>query len=84
MVASRSLTMEASNDVNLEGFLDLYSKVGAYFLKPMVLAPGQQPQFIDQFSLLKRTLHVKVAADVGQHDPEYMFLAPRGLRNKQD
>jgi hypothetical protein len=80
MVASRSLTMEPSNDVNLTGFLDLYKKAGAYLLMPMVMVPGRQPQFIDELHLLKRTLHVKIAADVGPHDLENMFLEPRGFR----
>ena len=80
MVASRSLTMEPSDDVNLTGFLKLYKNAGAYLLMPMVMVPGQQPQFIDELHLLKRTLHVKMAADVGPHDLENMFLGPRGLR----
>lgn len=80
MVASRSLTMEPSDDVNLTGFLKLYKKAGAYLLMPMVMVPGQQPQFIDELHLLKRTLHVKMASDVGPHDLENMFLGPRGLR----
>ncbi|AQV99385.1 hypothetical protein BJN34_36535 (plasmid) [Cupriavidus necator] len=83
MVASRSLTMEPSDDVNLTGFLSLYEKAGAYLLMPIVMVPGQQPQFIDGLHLLKRTLHVKMAADVGPHDFENMFLEPRGLRPEQ-
>lgn len=79
MVASRSLTMEPSDDVNLTGFLKLYKKSGAYLLMPMVMVPGQHPQFIDKLHILKRTLHVKMAADVGPHDLENMFLGPRGL-----
>lgn len=83
MVASRSLTMEPSDDVNLTGFLDLYEKAGSYLLMPIVMVSGQQPQFIDGLHLLKRTLHVKMAADVGPHDLENMFLQPRGLRPEQ-
>ncbi|KVN50582.1 hypothetical protein [Burkholderia stagnalis] len=83
MVASRSLTMEPPDDVNLTGFLDLYEKAGAYLLMPMLMVPGQQPQFIDGLHLMKRTLRVKMAADVGPHDLENMFLKPRGLRPEQ-
>ena len=72
--------MEPSDDVNLTGFLDLYKKAGAYLLMPMVIVPGQAPQFIEKLHLLKRTLHVKTAADVGPRDLENMFLKPRGLR----
>lgn len=83
MVASRSLVMEPSDEVNLTGFLDLYEKAGTYLLMPMLMVPGQQPQSIDELHLLKRTLHVKMAADVGRHDLENMFLEPRGLRPEQ-
>lgn len=77
--ASRSLTMEPADDVNLTGFLDLYKKAGTYLLMPVVMVPGQAPQFIDEHYLLKRSLHVKMAADVGPNDLENMFLKPRGL-----
>lgn len=83
MVASRSLTMEPSDDINLTRFLDLYREAGAYLLMPMVMVPGQQPHFIDKLYLLKRTLHVKMAADVGPNDPANMFLVPRGLSDRQ-
>jgi hypothetical protein len=79
MFASRSLTMEPSDDVNLTGFLDHYKKVSAYLLMPMVMVPGQPPQFIDGIYLLKRSLHVKMAADVSPSDLENMFLKLRGL-----
>lgn len=78
MFASRSLTVEPSDDVNLTGFLDLYQKTGAYLLMPMVMVPGQSPEFIDGLYLLKRSLSVKMAADVGPSDLENMFLRVRG------
>lgn len=83
MFASRSLTMEPSDDVNLTGFLDLYKKAGAYLLMPVVMVPGQPPQFIGGLYLLKRSLHVKLAADVSPSDLENMFLKPRGLGHDQ-
>ncbi|MDO8768669.1 MAG: hypothetical protein Q7K57_08195 [Burkholderiaceae bacterium] len=83
MLASRSLTMEPPDDVNLTRFLDRYKKAGAYLLMPMLIVPGQTPQFIDRLYLLKRTLHVKLATDVGPHDLENLFLGPRGLRPNQ-
>lgn len=79
-MVSRSLTMEPPDDVNLARFLDFFEKAGAYLLMPMVLAPGQQPQLIKELYLLKRTVHVKMASQVGPHDLENMFLGPRGLR----
>ena len=83
MFASRSLTMEPSDEVNLTGFLDLYKKAGAYLLMPAVMVPGQPPQFIDGLYLLKRTLHVKTAADLGPSDLENMFLKLRGFQPDQ-
>lgn len=80
MMASRSLTMEPANDVNLSTFLDLYKKAGAYLLMPALVTPGQTLQFIDGLYILKRTLHVKMAIDVGPNDAENLFLGPRGLQ----
>lgn len=77
--ASRSLTMEPSDDVNLTGFLDHYKKAGAYLLMPVVMVPGQPPQFIDGLYVLKRSLQVKMAADVGPNDLENLFLKIRGI-----
>jgi hypothetical protein len=79
-MVSRSLTMEPSDDVNLERFLDYFSKAGAYLLMPMVLEPGQPPQLIHERYLMKRMLHVKLAVEVEPHDPENIFLASRGIR----
>ncbi|RML98879.1 hypothetical protein ALQ88_00784, partial [Pseudomonas savastanoi] len=82
MLASRSLTMEPADDVNLTRFLDDYKKAGAYLLMPVVMVPGQPPQFIDGIYLLKRSLQVKDASDVGPNDLENMFLQPRGFGHK--
>lgn len=83
MLASRSLTMEPSSDVNLTGFLGLYKKAGAYLLMPVLMVPGRPPQFIKGLHLLKRSLHVKMAADVSSNDLENMFLKPRGIGGDQ-
>ena len=58
-------------------------KADAYLLMPMLMVRGQEPQFIDGLHHLKRTLHVKLAGDVGTHDLENMFLGTRGLRPEQ-
>jgi hypothetical protein len=79
-LVSRSLSMEPDNDVNLSRFLKDYERVGAYLLMPMVLEDGQaQPTLLRNLFVLKRTLHVKLAANVGPFDPENLFMAPRGL-----
>lgn len=79
MLASRSLTMEPADDVNLSRFLDDYKKAGAYLLMPVVMLPGQPPQLIEGSYLIKRSLEVKIAADVGPNDLENMFLELRGF-----
>ena len=38
-----------------------------------------QPTLIRKLFMLKQTLHVKLAADVGPFDPENLFLEPHGL-----
>lgn len=79
-LVSRSLSMEPDNDVNLSQFLKDYERFGAYLLLPMVLEDGQaQPTLLKDLYVLKRTLHVKRAADVGPFDLENLFLRPRGL-----
>lgn len=78
MMASRTLTVEPADDVNLTGFLKLYEKAGTYLLMPLVITPGQPPQTIPGRHLLKRSLTVKMADDVRPGDLENMFLQPRG------
>lgn len=80
MMASRSLTMEPADEVNLSNFLDFYSKAGAYLLMPALLTSDHAIQFIDGLYILKRALHVKMTKDVGPNDAENLFLGPRGLQ----
>lgn len=80
MMASRTLTVEPPDDVNLTRFLELYKKAGAYLLMPLVLTPGKPPRPIPGLHLLKRSLTVKMADDVRPGDLENMFLQPRGHR----
>lgn len=80
MMASRTLTMEPTDDVNLTGFLELYKKAGTYLLIPLVITPGQPPKTIPGLQLLKRSLTVKMADEVRPGDLENMFLLPRGYR----
>lgn len=83
-VVSRSQSMEPADDVNLTRFLGDYQRAGAYLLMPMVLTSNQsQPKLLKELFLLKRGLHVKLAAEVSADDPENMFLEPRGLGSLQ-
>lgn len=79
-VVSRSQTMEPTDDINLSRFLSDYQRAGAYLLMPMMLTADQsQPKLLKELFVLKRALHVKLAAEVRANDPENMFLGPRGL-----
>jgi hypothetical protein len=80
MVVSRSLSMEPADDANLSRFLTDYQRFGAYLLMAMVLPEGQaQPVLLKHLPVLKRSLSVKLAADVRPVDPEISFLELRGL-----
>ncbi|KEZ68687.1 hypothetical protein C5I_0130145 [Pseudomonas syringae pv. syringae FF5] len=79
MLTVRSITMEPASEVNLSRFLADYKKAGAYLLMPMVLLPGHPPQLIKEVYLLKKSLTVSEASDVGPNDLGYMFLYPRGF-----
>lgn len=82
MLASRSMTMEPASNANLARFLADYGKFGAYMVMPVIVVPGQPPQFIDGVYLLKRALVVSEASIVGPNDLGYMFLHPRGYGQK--
>lgn len=76
-VASRSLVMEPDSDVNLERFLDSYHQFGAFYIMPVFLKDEGSPEFVFDLAILKHSLTVKLAANVGEHDIEAMALRPR-------
>lgn len=77
-VASRTLTMEPADDVNLMRFIEWYERAGAYLLVPAVWTGAGRPEFLRDNFLLKRTLSVKNAVDVAPGDMEAMFLRLKG------
>ncbi len=77
MLASRSMTMEPQDEVNLSRFLDDYKRAGAYLLMPMVFGPRGEPKVLKDLYVLKKSLQAKLATDVGQHDIESIFLRLR-------
>ncbi|WP_214348337.1 hypothetical protein [Pseudomonas congelans] len=79
MLTVRSITMEPANEDNLSRFLESYKRAGAYLLMPMVILPGQPPRLVKEAYILKNSLSVVEAADVGPNDLGYMFLYPRGF-----
>ncbi len=78
-MASRSLTMTPDNGTNLERFLESYRRFGAFYILPAVLDNAGTPEFIFNLAILKRNLTIKLAANVGAHDPESIALHIRGF-----
>src|SRR5262249_23795306 len=77
IMMTRSKTMEPSSGVNLERFLASYAAHGAYQLAPAVIVDERsKPDFLIEYALQLRTLHVRDAWQVGLHDPDIVGLAP--------
>ena len=74
MQASRMLTMTPPNSKNLDTFLSDYEEKQCFVLAPAILGPDGQPQFFTDLSILKRTLYVREAWEVGVHDQDGMAL----------
>ena len=79
MMATRSMTMEPPNSNNLEMFLAGFKQFGAYFLIPATLQDGKSEFFFD-LAILKRSVTVKAADDIDEHDVEALALRIRGLK----
>jgi hypothetical protein len=78
VTATRSMTMEPANSENLDMFLAEYERSAAYYLFPAVGTTN--PEFLFDLTILKRSLTVKTAAEVGEHDIESFALRIRGLK----
>jgi hypothetical protein len=64
-------TMEPSSPENLQRFLRSYEDHRGYILAPAVLPKGEaQPHLGLHLGIEKSELHVKLAWQVGRHDPE--------------
>lgn len=79
MIATRSMTMEPPNSTNLEMFLAEFRRFGAYFLIPATVQAGD-PNFFFDLAILKRSVSVKSADEIGEHDIEALALRTRGLK----
>ncbi|MEP4987391.1 MAG: hypothetical protein ABJV68_06830 [Paracoccaceae bacterium] len=85
---SRHTTMEPKSSENLDMFLDLYDRFGAFYLMPAIVVDGEAPELLTDLSILKRDLVVRQAWEVGQHDqdsaairtPESVII-PEGVDN---
>lgn len=78
VMATRSQTMEPSNNTYLEMFLAGHQRFGAYFLIPAI-GLSKSELFVD-LAILKRSVSVKSADDIGEHDIEALALRLRGMK----
>jgi hypothetical protein len=78
-LVGRHTTMTPVTSENLDRFLAMQAKAGAYLLVPAIYS-GTQAEPLIELHILKRHLIVRDAADVGPHDIEAMAL---GLGNKE-
>jgi len=77
IMMTRSNTMGPSSGVNLERFLASYAARRAYQLAPaVILDERSKPDFLIEYALQLRTLHVRDGWQVGLHDPDIAGLAP--------
>lgn len=77
-MATRSMTMEPGDGVNLENFLNSYRQFKIFNLVPAALA--STPRFLFELGILKRNLTVKSASDVRENDVEWMALRIHGKK----
>lgn len=71
---SRTTTMTPERPGNLETFLEHLGASGRYVLTPASIGSSGLPEFHKQFSILKRTLYVRDAWEVGSTDVDAMAI----------
>ncbi|OUS37254.1 hypothetical protein A9Q94_06535 [Rhodobacterales bacterium 56_14_T64] len=74
MSMSRLHTMKPSNSTNLDGFLELYHRIGAFYLIPAVMSSSGNPEMLTDLAILKRGLVVRDAWQVGRHDEDVIAV----------
>jgi len=79
LMTTRSMTMEPANSENLNLFSAGFERSGAYFLLPA--AGAVSPEFFFDLTIMKRSLTVKSAAEVTEHDVASFALRIRGLKS---
>jgi hypothetical protein len=78
-IASRSMTMEPNDSVNIDRFLTGYHRCGTYVLMPAILQDGQPPELLSNLGIIKRAINVKLAAHISPEDIESLALRQRGM-----
>lgn len=80
VVATRSMTMTPPSSSNLEQFLTAYSAAHEFYLMPSVISPQGAVTMFHEVAVLKRTISVKNAKDLGPKDVERVALHLRSPR----
>jgi hypothetical protein len=68
IVVSRINTMEPATSENLERFLGSFAAKKSYVLAPAIVDSHNRLEATGKLTLTKRTIHVREAWQVGQHD----------------
>lgn len=77
VMISRINTMTPDNDKNLNMFLNAYQKYGVYCLLPAIFDESLiEPKLIRDLFLYKKSLTVKPAWQIGEHDEDFVVLQP--------
>ncbi len=78
-IASRSMTMEPNDSVNIDRFLTGYHRCGTYVLMPAILQANQPPELLFNLGIIKRAINVKLADHISPEDIESLALRQRGM-----
>jgi hypothetical protein len=71
-ITSKSITMTASSDLNLDGFLRAFERFGAFFIAAGSIEDENigQPEIFFEHMILKKQLIVKWARNIGVNDQD--------------
>ncbi len=74
---SRMNYMEHPNPKNLEMFKREYQSIGGYLLAPALTDDGfKEIQFLPDYGIGKRHLHLRAAWEIGESDPDGIIIQP--------
>jgi hypothetical protein len=79
ILTSGSMTMTPSDSTNLNRFLAAFEATQEFYLMPATFAPRGGLTMFHELAILKRTLSVREAKDIGPNDIERATLRMRGL-----
>lgn len=73
MMVSRRNQMTPSSSKNLDDFLAVYRTVGRFVIAPaQYVSPAVQPKIFSQLCIVKQSLNVRPAWQIGENDPDIL------------